>query len=107
MRQPRNYDAELKVLTDRAKQLKVRRVQQLGELVIACGADTLPVEILAGALLAAVVTSDAPTKEVWRKRGAAFFQWSSRNGGHAGHNRSRIAPHDGSTEPAAADACTA
>ncbi len=41
MRKPRNFDAELKVLEDKAKELKIRKVQQLGELVIATGADAL------------------------------------------------------------------
>ena len=44
MRKPRNFDSELQALTDKAKQLKVRKVQQLGELVIATGADTLDIE---------------------------------------------------------------
>ena len=35
MRKPRDFDSELKALADKAKQLKERRVQQLGELVIA------------------------------------------------------------------------
>ena len=41
MRKPRDYDAELKALEDKAKELKTRKVQQLGELVIATGADAL------------------------------------------------------------------
>lgn len=78
MRKPRDFDADLKALNDRAKQLKDRKQGQLGELVIATGGDTLPVELLAGSLLIAVETTDAATKEAWRKRGAAFFQQSSR-----------------------------
>ena len=35
MRRPRNFDAELKALGDKARELKTRKVQQLGELVIA------------------------------------------------------------------------
>lgn len=76
MRKPRDYDSELKALDDKAKLLKERRVHQLGELIIATGADTLPVEQLAGVLLAAVETNDTVAKEGWRKRGAAFFQGS-------------------------------
>jgi hypothetical protein len=30
MRKPRNFDAELKALGDKARELKVRKVQQLG-----------------------------------------------------------------------------
>jgi hypothetical protein len=84
MRKPRDYDAELKALNDKARQLKERKVHQMGELVIATGADALPIEQLAGALLAAVETKDAVAKENWRKRGAAFFQ---RSPGDAGGNR--------------------
>ena len=36
MRRPRDFDAELKALTDRARQLKEQKLRQLGELVIAC-----------------------------------------------------------------------
>ena len=74
MRKPRDYDAELKALTDKAKLLKDRKILQLGEVVIATGADQMPVEELAGALLAAAENKDGATVEAWRKRGAAFFQ---------------------------------
>jgi DNA-binding protein H-NS len=77
MRKPRDYNSELKALSDKARTLKERRVRQLGELVIACGADVLSPEQLAGALLAAVDT-DAADKEGWRKRGATFFQRTAR-----------------------------
>ncbi|PZU69015.1 MULTISPECIES: conjugal transfer protein TraD [Sphingobium] len=73
MRKPKNFDSELKALSDKAKALKERRVKQLGELVTATGADTLDADILAGALLHAVKARDAATKEGWRKAGAAFF----------------------------------
>lgn len=49
MRQPRDFDTELKALDDKAKELKERKIRQLGELVIATGADALPAEELAGA----------------------------------------------------------
>ncbi|WP_299071053.1 conjugal transfer protein TraD [Accumulibacter sp.] len=73
MRKPRDYDAELQALTDKAKALKTRKQGQLGELVIACGADGLSIEQLAGALLEAV-GADAQRKEAWRKGGTAFFR---------------------------------
>jgi len=73
MRKPRDYDADLKALADKARQLKARKQNQLGELVMATCADMLSVEELAGALLDAAGT-DAATREAWRKRGAAFFQ---------------------------------
>jgi len=78
MRKPRDFDAEMKTLGDRARQLKERKVQQLGELVIACHADALPVEQLAGALLLAAETIDRTVKEGWRDRGVAFFQRTAR-----------------------------
>jgi hypothetical protein len=73
MRKPRDYDAELKALTDKARQLKTRKTSQFGELVAATGADALSSEVLAGALLDAATTTDAARKEAWRGRGAAFF----------------------------------
>ena len=78
MRKPRDVDAELKALADKARHLKERRVRQLGELVAATGADGLDVDLLAGALLDAVAVKDAATKEGWRKRGAAFFHGNAR-----------------------------
>lgn len=73
MRRPRDFDAELKALGDKAKDLKDRKMRQLGELVIATGADGLPVEELAGALLLNV-EGKGPAKEDCRERGAAFFR---------------------------------
>lgn len=77
MRKPRDYDAELKALDDKARQLKARKREQLGELVIATGADALSVEQLAGALLLAAEATDASVKEAQRMRGAAFFRAKS------------------------------
>lgn len=73
MRKPRDYDAELKALDDKARLLKEKRVRQLGELVIAYKADALTAEQLAGALIAAA-NANAQTREGWQKQGAAFFQ---------------------------------
>ena len=81
MRKPRDYDAELKALDHKAKELKTRKVQQLGELVIATGADATDAETLAGALLVIAETSEDQRKEAWRKRGAAFFQSKARKRG--------------------------
>lgn len=78
MRKPRDYDAELKTLEDKAKELKNRKVQQLGELVIAAGADSLSAEELAGALVAIAETKDAAKREGWAKRGATFFERRAR-----------------------------
>lgn len=73
MRKPRDFDAELQALTDKAKALKTKKQGQLGELVVATAADNLSIEQLAGALLDAV-GADAARKEAWRKSGAAFFR---------------------------------
>ena len=78
MRKPRDYDAELKALEDKSKDLKSRKVQQLGELVIATGADALSADELAGALIVLAETNDAGKREAWAKRGAAFFQGRAR-----------------------------
>lgn len=78
MRKPRDFDSELKALADKAKQLKERRVRQLGELVVATGADALDADVLAGALLDAATVKDAARKEAWRKSGAAFFLGKAR-----------------------------
>lgn len=78
MRKPRDFDSELKALADKAKLLKERRVRQLGELVIATGADALDADMLVGALLGAVTTKDTGTKEGWRKAGVVFFQRTAR-----------------------------
>jgi DNA-binding protein H-NS len=101
MRKPRDFDSELKALADKAKQLKERRVQQLGELVIATGADAKDAETLAGALLDVAETADAARKESWRKRGAAFFQSKARKRGEGteGHADGTL-PLDGGAESA-------
>ena len=96
MRKPRNFDAELLALNDRAKSLKGKKVRQLGELVAATGADALDAETLAGGLLAMMESVDAARKESWRKRGQAFFQRRSRGaatGAEVGD--ARDAPDDG------------
>ena len=97
MRKPRDFDSELKALSEKARSLKERKVQQLGELVIACGADVLSPEQLAGALLTAAEV-DGADKEAWRKRGAAFFQRTARTATkRTGLVASRVVPNDGST----------
>ncbi|PRD43034.1 conjugal transfer protein TraD [Phyllobacterium phragmitis] len=101
MRKPRNFDAELKALEDKAKELKTRKVQQLGELVIATGADALSVEELAGALVALSETKDPAKREAWAKRGAAFFRSRSRRSAKAADRDSGSAPpQPGGAQPA-------
>lgn len=101
MRKPRDFDAELKALGDKARQLKDRKLHQLGELVIATGADVLPIEQLAGLLLAGVENKDSSAKESWRKRGVTFFQGTRSPGGGARGDAQRQQAGDGSASPAA------
>lgn len=104
MRKPRDFDAELKALDDKAKELKERRLRQLGELVIATGADALTVEHLAGALLLAVDAKDAAAEE-YRRRGVAFFQRTARKpSGGSRRSASGDAASSGSTPSAAGEA---
>lgn len=100
MRKPRDYDSELQALSNKAKQLKDRKLHQLGELVAATGADALSIEQLAGALLSAVESKDAAVKEGWRQRGATFFQRASRTGGSPRQNARGAQASDGGTSPA-------
>jgi hypothetical protein len=99
MRRPRDYDAELKALNDQAGRLKNRRVVQLGELVIACGADALPIEVLAGALLAAVESKDRTAQEAWRTKGAAFFRRPRAAAKRAADGGGSVAANDGGAAP--------
>jgi len=78
MRKPRDFDAELKALGDKVRDLKSRKVQQLGELVIATGSDSLTADELAGALVVLAETKEVGKREAWARRGAAFFQSRAR-----------------------------
>lgn len=101
MRKPRDYDAELKALEDKARELKTRKVQQLGELVIATGADALTADELAGALVVLAETSDAGKREAWAKRGAAFFQARARRSPPApDRDHGGAQPQPGGAQPA-------
>ena len=101
MRKPRDYDAELKALEDKARELKMRKVQQLGELVIATGADSLTADELAGALVVLTETTDAGKREAWAKRGAAFFQGRSRRSAPAAdRDAGGASAQPGSAQPA-------
>ncbi len=81
-RKPRDYDAELQALMEKAKKVKTQKTVQLGELVQIVGADTLPLEALAGALLSAVEQSKKQPEAItrWTERGHAFFQQGSKRG---------------------------
>ena len=104
MRKPRDFDAELQALTEKAKALKTKKQGQLGELAIASGADALSIEQLAGALLDAV-GADAARKEAWRKGGAAFFRGNgarARKG--AGRNAGGASASGAGTQPPSGEA---
>ena len=94
MRKPRDFDAELKSLSDKARQLREQKLRQLGELVTATGADLLAIEVLTGAMLVAVDTKDTAALEAWRKRGAGFFQSASRSAARRNRGDARGAPAD-------------
>ena len=81
-RKPRDFDAELQALMNKAKKVKSQKTTQLGELVQVLGADALPMEALAGALLAAVEQSKKQPEAVarWTERGQAFFQQGGKRG---------------------------
>jgi hypothetical protein len=101
MRKRRNFDAELKALGDKARDLKSRKVQQLGELVIATGADTLTADELAGALIVLAEIKEAGKREAWARRGAAFFQSRARRNASASERDDRGAPaQPSSAQPA-------
>ena len=104
MRKPRDFDAELKALEGKARDLRSRKVQQLGELVISTGADALSAEELAGALIVLSETKDAGKREAWAKRGAAFFHGRSRRISSASHRNNDGAPtQPGGVQPASGD----
>ncbi|WP_083842517.1 conjugal transfer protein TraD [Bradyrhizobium sp. ORS 375] len=92
MRKPRDFDADLKALEDKARGLKTRKVRQLGELVIATGADALSADELAGALIVLAETKEPGKREAWAKRGASFFQGRSRRNAPAADRNSSVAP---------------
>jgi len=101
MRKPRDFDAELKALGDKARDLKSRKVRKLGELVIATGADALSASELAGALVLLAETKDNGKREAWARRGAAFFQGRSRRNAPATECDTDGAPaQPGGTQPA-------
>ena len=79
---PRDFDAELLALTEKAKKVKNQKTFQLGELIQVIGADSLPIEALAGALLSALDQAKDKPEAVarWTERGQAFFQQGAKRG---------------------------
>ena len=81
-RKPRDYDAELQQLMERAKKVKSAKTVQLGEIAQLVGADALPLEAYAGALMAALEQSKKQPEAIarWTERGAALFQAGGKRG---------------------------
>jgi hypothetical protein len=105
MRKPRDYDSELKALAEKAKQLKDRQARQLGDLVIATGANALDIEVLVGALLDAAGRKDLTIREEWRTRGATFFRSGRRTDARGPQSRRGSAqPSGGNAQPIAGEA---
>ncbi|WP_316173609.1 conjugal transfer protein TraD [Bradyrhizobium sp. SZCCHNRI1073] len=102
MRKPRDFDADLKALDDKARELKTRKVRQLGELVIATGADSLSADELTGALIVLTETKEAGKREAWARRGAAFFQGRSMRNAPATDRDANVV----STQPSGAQPAT-
>ena len=94
-RKPRDFDAELQALMDKTRKIKGQKTTQLGELVQITGADSLPVEALAGVLLAAVEQAKKQPEAVarWTERGQAVFQ-------HGGKRGKKPGSEAGADEPA-------
>src|SRR5690606_26585318 len=101
MRKPRDYDAEFKALDAKAKELKERKLRQFGVLVIATGADTLPVEELVGALLL-TAEGKGPPREESRQRGERFFRRSTRGTAKRGDRSTSGGTADAGSTPSAA-----
>jgi hypothetical protein len=101
MRKPKDFDAALRTLTDKTKALKENKRRQLGDLIMATGADALDIETLAGGLLVIVETRDAGQKEAWRKRGAEMFRGKEREPANgARSDAERPAASDSGRKPA-------
>jgi len=79
---PRDFDAELLALMEKAKKVKSQKTTRLGELIQVIGADSLPIEALAGILLAALEQAKEKPEAVtrWTERGQAFFQQGAKRG---------------------------
>ena len=89
MRKPRDFDAELKALEDKARGLKARKVQQLGELVIATGADSLTADELAGALIVLAGVLIGEYLAPWSENLAQANRAMAQGGGEAEHQAER------------------
>lgn len=69
-------DQKIKDLQDKKKQLEIKQIHELGKLLKKVEADTLPLEMLTGALLEIVeIFKDRTEKtQQWIKRGQVFLK---------------------------------
>ena len=81
-RKPKDYEAELQALMERTKKVKSQKTVQLGEIAQLVGADALPLEAFAGALMAALEQSRKQPEAIarWTERGATLFQQGGKRG---------------------------
>ena len=81
-RKPKDYEAELQALMERTKKVKSQKTVQLGEIAQLVGADALPLEAFAGALMAALEQSRKQPEAIarWTERGTALFQAGGKRG---------------------------
>ncbi len=101
MRKPVELNSQIKALREKTLALQERQKAQWGELVLATGADAMPLEALAGALLAAVKQAGEKPEAVarWAETGEAFFRGDSKPGTRgkangAGHTPSATPGHE-------------
>lgn len=78
MRKPRDFDAELKALDDRAKDSRRRRCNSWGNSSSPPGRTHSRRKNWGGALIVLAETKEAGKRQAWAKRGAAFFQGRTR-----------------------------
>lgn len=70
----RGEATKIDVSLGRSRDLRLRRQVLLGELVVSIGADKLPLDVLAGALIEAVENHCSDRTAAWHSRGLSFFQ---------------------------------
>jgi len=99
MRRPKDFDAQLKALAEKAKTLKDNKLYRLGELVVATGADTIDMETLAGGLLAMTAAKDPVQRASWKKAGEEMFRKGIRStkAGDSGNSESAQTHNRGRT----------
>ena len=97
-RETRDFDAELQALMDKAKKVESQKTVQLRELAQVTGADALPMEALAGVILAAAEQAKKSPEAVarWTERGQAVFQQGGKRGNKA-------EPSDPAPQPASSN----